>query len=134
MLIKEIEYKATLAVRHRVLWPDKPVEFCLVDGDEFATHYGLYRDDVLIGVASLYESSNSVRLRKFAVDKEYQGIGFGSAILRHAIDSAKEKGASIFWCDARESAKDFYERFGLAVDGERFYKSNIPYFKMTLNL
>jgi len=36
-----------------------------------------------------------------------------------------------FWCDARESAIGFYRRFGLQADGERFYKSEVPYFKMS---
>lgn len=39
-----------------------------------------------------------------------------------------------FWCDARESACRFYQRFGLQTEGERFYKSDVAYFKMGVNL
>jgi len=81
MLIKEIEADATLDIRHRVLWPDKPREFSLVDGDQSATHYGLFHNDELIGVASVFEIAGSVRLRKFAIDTAYQRRGYGAALL-----------------------------------------------------
>ncbi|MDW2035930.1 GNAT family N-acetyltransferase, partial [Vibrio sp. 665] len=42
--------------------------------------------------------------------------------------------AAVFWCDARESALRIYQKFGLQKEGERFYKSDIPYFKMSLDL
>ena len=89
---------------------------------------------MLVGVASVYEHSRSVRLRKFAVDENYQGKGIGSALLVHAINQAKVNKASMFWCDAREDAIEFYKRFGLKVNGSKFYKSGIPYFKMGVNL
>ena len=132
MQIREIHYTATLDIRRRVLWPDKAKEFCIVDGDATATHYGLFLQDTLIGVASLYENSGAIRLRKFAVDTRFQGNGYGTTLLSHAIDSARARDALCFWCDARETAIQFYQQFGLQVDGNRFYKSDIPYFTMSL--
>ena len=132
--IEPVGYEATLELRQRVLWPNKPIEFCLVEGDENATHFGAYLKDELVGVASVYEHLGSARLRKFAVDEKYQNMGVGSDILAHIVKSCKSSELSTLWCDARESATHFYERFGMCIEGEKFYKAEIPYFKMTLTL
>ena len=44
----------------------------------------------------------------------------------------KQAQLSYFWCDARESAIGFYQRFGMQVQGERFYKSEVAYVKMAV--
>lgn len=132
--IEKIKLEETMSIRHRVLWPDKLVEHCMVDGDESAAHFGIFYNDVLAGVASTYELDGAVRLRKFAVEKHHQGKGFGKALLEHAMSQAKINGASTLWCDARENAVQFYERFGLSVEGKRFYKSELPYFRMSVEL
>ena len=143
MQIKKLQWQQTLAIRHEVLWPDKPQAFCHVDGDEPAWHYGVYIDKTLVCVASIYpgltnntndNNDKSARLRKFATLTHYQNQGIGSFILSHIIDSLKAKGIENFWCDARESAFDFYRRFGLETEGQRFYKEDIPYIKMRMKI
>ncbi len=130
MEIKTISWQDAIPVRHRVLWPNKSSDFCHVTGDKEALHFGVYMDKKLVSVASLYIDSTEARLRKFATVESYQGKGIGSALLKHMLLAAKEKGLRYFWCDARESAKAFYQRFGLEVEGDRFYKSGVPYYKM----
>jgi len=44
------------------------------------------------------------------------------------------RGASVIWLDARENAIGFYVKRGFNIDGGRFYKSGIPYFKMSMIL
>ncbi len=134
MKVKRIDWQDTLDVRHKVLWPNKSKEFCIVDGDKSAKHYGIYKEDKIIGVASIYRNANSVRLRKFAVDEKYQGYGYGSKLLKRIIELEQEDGSEIFWCDARESAVGFYKQFGMYVEGDIFHKSGVPYFKMSRNL
>jgi len=132
--IKEINWKDTVPVRHEVLWPNKPPEFCHIPKDDEGWHFGVYIDDELSSVASVYPDGKSARLRKFATLQEYQGQGIGSALLNHILSFVKEKETKYFWCDARESAIGFYERFGMRREGECFYKSNIPYYKMGIAL
>lgn len=86
---------------------------------------------MLVGVASVYGDAETVRLRKFAVETEHQGMG--TALISFVICSVQSCGASVFWCDARESTREFYERFGLSIEGERFYKSNVPYYRMSMH-
>ena len=134
MQIETISANATIGIRHRVLWSNKSRECCLVDGDEDGAHFGIYTKDELVGVASVFDISGSARLRALAVEKQHQGNGFGSALIAYALRSAQDKGATVFWCDARESAIGFYKKFGFSVEGDRFYKSEISYYKMTINL
>ena len=131
--IKEVSWEETIPIRHRVLWPNKPPRFCHIKNDNNGWHFGFYIEQQLISVASVYPSMESAQLRKFATLEEAQGRGVGTALLEHIISTVKEKGVRHFWCDARETAIGFYERFGMHREGERFYKSNIPYFKMSVD-
>ena len=76
----------------------------------------------------------SIPLRKFTTLISYQNQGIGSFLINHIIDSLKAHNISYYWCDARESAIEFYRRFGFACEGPRFYKSDIPYFKMHIHI
>lgn len=132
--IEQISWQQTIGLRHAVLWPAKPPEFCHVEDDETGTHFGVFYDARLICVASLFRTQDSIRLRKFATDQDYQGKGVGSELLTHMLSYAKLEGATLFWCDARESAIPFYNRFGFEPEGERFYKGVVPYFKLSVSL
>ncbi|MBO1519798.1 GNAT family N-acetyltransferase [Oceanisphaera pacifica] len=74
----------------------------------------------------------SARLRKYATLEEFQGQGIGSAVL-NAIFKYLQRQPQVhyFWCDAREETIGFYQRFGMQVEGERFYKSEQAYVKMS---
>jgi predicted GNAT family N-acyltransferase len=130
MEIRTITWEQTIPLRHCVLWPNKPVEYCHVDGDTDGLHFGAFINGVLICVASVYLNKNKARLRKFATDTGYQNQGIGSKMLKHIIMFLKNSSTEFFWCDARESALGFYERFDMLKCSKRFYKSDIPYFKM----
>lgn len=144
MQIIKLHWQDTLAIRQEVLWPDKPQEFCHVEGDQDAWHYGVIAEGnnnkKLVCVASIYfevvesnnknQSKNNARLRKFATLDTYQKQSIGSFLINHIINSLKEHNVSYLWCDARETALEFYKRFGFATDSSRFFKSDIPYFKM----
>ncbi len=134
MDIKRIDWQDTLVIRHQVLWPDKSIEFCKVLGDESAQHFGVYIENKLVSVASLFTEKKYIQLRKFATLEAYQGKGIGSGLLTHLIEYAKTQNANYFWCDARKASKSFYVRFGMSVEGEAFSKYDEPYYKMLINL
>ena len=134
MVIQRIDWQDTITLRHKVLWPEENPEFCYVDGDVNAWHFGAFINGKLVSVASAYPCGSHIRLRKFATDTEHQGNGIGSAVLKKALAEAQTANFSVFWCDARESAIRFYEKQGLKTEGDRFFKSSLPYFKMTIEL
>lgn len=125
-----VQWQQTLAIRHQVLWPGKSESFCRVEGDESAWHLGALIDDQLVSVASVFFEGSTARLRKFATLAAYQKQGIGSAVLQRIVDELPSRSVRYFWCDARESALGFYQRFGMKPEGQRFYKGDIPYFRM----
>ncbi|MBU2926445.1 GNAT family N-acetyltransferase [Colwellia sp. C2M11] len=134
MEIRNISWEQTIPLRQSVLWPNKPPEYCHVDGDHDAMHFGAFANDELVCVASVYIKSNKARLRKFATKTDCQGQGIGSQMLKFILHSLNNTVVNFFWCDARESALTFYQRFGMQPYGERFYKADVSYFKMKIAL
>ena len=132
IVIVRIEPQQTLSIRQTVLWPEQPVTFSQVEGDESAHHYGAMLDGELVSVASIFpDGATSARLRKFATLSGMQGQGIGSKVLEHIFQQMRGDGFSILWCDGREQARAFYERLGFKASGEQFFKKDIAYFKMT---
>lgn len=134
MEIRRITAEDTLPLRHKVLWPGKPVDFCRLPGDDEGLHYGLFLEEKLVSVASVFIEEKSARLRKFATESSFQCRGLGSAMVEHIIIELKMLGIRRFWCDARVSAAGFYRRFSMEQEGEIFQKKGLDYVVMALNL
>jgi len=134
MNIRSINWDDALPIRHEILWPSKPLSFCKVEGDEAAMHYGVFVEEKLVCVASIYKEGRVARLRKFATLVECQGRGIGSRLITHIIHELEKSDAETFWCDARLSAAGFYEKFGMERQGSEFFKSEVSYIKMELSL
>lgn len=132
-LIRGIDADTALEIRHRVLWPHLAPDASRVEGDEFAHHLGAYCGETLVGVASIF-NDNGARLRKFAVLDEFQGQGVGRQLLESAIQFAQHMAVRRFWCDARVSATQYYQRFGFETEGDVFYKKELAYTVMALAL
>lgn len=127
--IREISAAEALRVRHRVLWPGKPADFCRVEGDDQATHLGGFVNGKLCTVLSLFDEGETVQLRKFATLPAMQGKGLGSALMRAALDDVATQGKRIT-LHARESAVGFYQSFGFQQQGAPFEKYGKPYIWM----
>ena len=130
----KLNWQQTIPVRHQVLWPNEAPEFCQVESDAEALHFGVILNEKIICVASLYLEKNTARLRKFATLEHYQGRGIGSLMLNHLIDALKMLDINYLWFDARASALPFYQRFGCTQSGDIFYKNTIAYYKMHIHL
>lgn len=134
MIIRTITAEQTLRLRQTVLWPDHPLSASRVDGDDSALHFGGFAADHLICTASLFPDGDQIRLRKFATHPDHQGKGHGTAMVQHLLAEARAQGAQQFWFDARESALPFYARLGFAASGDRFFKRDVPYLRMSMRL
>lgn len=134
MLIDKITAEQTLSLRHKVLWPDKPEEFCRLDDDTDGIHYGGFINGKLISTASIFIDKNRARLRKFATLPEYQHKGYGTIILNKIIKDLIDNNLNYFWCDARVEAEGFYNRFNMKKTGDVFLKSSVEYIVMERDL
>lgn len=136
MQVVELTAQQTIPIRHEVLWPNELPEYCVLEGDDEALHYGVMIENKLVSVASIYIENDalSARLRKFATLTEFQGKGVGTHLLNHIVQLLKKQGTKYFWFDARASAINFYQRLGFQVSGSVFYKNEVAYYKMHINL
>ncbi|MEY2703083.1 MAG: Acetyltransferase, family, YitI [Bacteroidota bacterium] len=127
--VKKIPFNKTFAVRHPVLRAGKPVETCYFEGDELptSTHFGLFLEEKLLGVLSVFknecpiiESKNAYQYRGMAILAPYQNKKYGVLLLDAANTWVAEEQGDLIWFNAREKAIGFYERNGFEKRGSAF--------------
>lgn len=127
---KPITAEQTYGIRHLVLWPNEPIEYCMLAEDDEAFHFGGYVDQKLVSVASLFpDGPDKVRLRKFAIVPEMQKQGLGSKMLQEMQAFLSKSDFSTMWCDARMDAASFYVKNGFTTYGDVFHKNGVAYVK-----
>lgn len=133
ILIKQIEASETWPLRHKVMWPNKPLDFVVLPNDEEGLHFGLYEKERLVSVISLFIDGQEGQFRKFATDDYFQGKGYGTKLLNHLIAEAKKLNIRSLRCNARITAIEFYQRFGMRVASESIRKNGKDYIMMELD-
>ncbi|WP_241461447.1 GNAT family N-acetyltransferase [Aquimarina macrocephali] len=128
--IKQITSSETLPIRHKVMWPNKPIEYVELPNDENARHFGLFVNGEITSIISLFIENNEVQFRKFATLIEFQGLGYGTILLKSIIDLIEKEGIKKLWCNARVEKSKFYERFDLKPTDKKFEKGGIEYIIM----
>jgi GNAT superfamily N-acetyltransferase len=127
--INKIKYIDTFPVRSAVLRQGKPIETCFFLGDDAVgtTHFGLFIEANLIGVASVFKTSNKnfdnknqFQLRGMAILEEYQSTGFGKLLIEEIFNFIESTQVELLWFNARESAVPFYEKLGCTKKGASF--------------
>ncbi|RFB14741.1 GNAT family N-acetyltransferase [Bacillus sp. HNG] len=125
--ITTIDKEKAWEVRHKVMWPDKDFDYIKLEDDDIGIHYGLFEEDKLISVISLFINHDEAQFRKFATLQHEQSKGYGSLLLDFVINEAKNQGLNRIWCNARENKMDFYKKFGLKETNHRFTKGGKYY-------
>ncbi len=132
--IQNITSIEAITVRHPVLRSGKPIESCHFDGDDLPStiHFGLFLDEKLIGVVSIFQNNNGnfnnenqFQIRGMAVLPEFQKKGFGELLIIHTEVYVSRKKGSIIWFNARENAVNFYKKIGYKIIGSPFSIADI---------
>ena len=128
MKIKSISAADTWPLRHQIMWPDLPIDFIKLPEDSKGNHFGLFLDKELVSVVSLFQiEANIAQFRKFATKTNHQRKGYGSKLLLHLIELAKEHGFHTLRCNARVDKTDFYKKFGMFETQETYVKQNVKF-------
>ncbi len=123
MQIKNIDASETWEIRHKVMWPDQPLEFVQLEEDNSGLHFGAFEDDKLVSIVSCFVIANEMQFRKLATLEEYQGKGIASSLVKYILQLAKDKDLRKVWCNARTNKTSFYEKFGMIATDKTFVKS-----------
>jgi predicted GNAT family N-acyltransferase len=132
--IKKIEACNTWRLRQEVMWPDKEIDYVKLADDPRGTHYGLFEDEQLVSVISLFFDGEDIQFRKFATCSHKQRQGLGTRLLRFILQEAEATTAKRIWCNARVDASEFYRRFGFLTHGKSFQRDGVTYIKMLKEL
>lgn len=128
-IIKKITAFETYTVRQEVLRKGKPIETCYFNGDNDSTttHFGLFEDENIIGVVSVYKTNSLLftdeiqyQIRGMAVLENFQNKGYGEQILKAAEKFCWEEKANLIWFNAREKAVSFYSKLKYKIVGNSF--------------
>lgn len=130
MTIKEVSIEQILPIRQQVMWPDKSIDFVRVPEDSHGIHFGLYVEEDLVSVVSVFIHGHEAQFRKFATLEKYQGKGFGTNLLQFVFDFLEEKKVNRIWCNARISKAGFYQKFGMTTTATTFEKEGMEYVVM----
>ena len=125
--IKPITTSDTLAIRHKVMWPEKPFDFVKLPNDKMARHFGLFVNEELVSIISLFAEDNEAQFRKFATLHKFQGLGYGTILLKNIVDLVEQDGFKKIWCNARVEKSKFYERFGFKLTDKTYMKGGIEF-------
>lgn len=97
--------------------------------DSSATHFIAFGTTAVpIGVCRLTEAGQISRL---AVLPNYRHQGYGSMLLRKAVQVAREMGLKEVFLHAQTDVQLFYQNYGFETDGLIFMEAGKPHIKMT---
>jgi GNAT superfamily N-acetyltransferase len=129
MEIRPITAKEALTVRLPVLRAGLPPASAILDRDDDpgTRHFGAFDGLRLVGVATFFAEAcplrpgpHAWRLRGMATLPDMQGRGAGSSLVAEGVEVAKASDATLMWCNARVSARGFYEKLGFTAIGDEF--------------
>jgi len=132
--IEQIRYELTWRIRHAAMYPELDFNVVKLENDSDGMHFGLYADDYLKSVISIFNEGSVYQFRKFATLPPVQGQGYGTLLLEHIIDYVRQQGTTLLWCNARLSVATYYERFGFVRTNKSYKKQDIDFVVMELQL
>ena len=128
--IKQIPYTETWDIRHRVMWLDQPFDYVKLPEDEKGIHFGLFKNEKLIAVVSLFINHNEAQFRKLATEIHEQGQGYGTQLLSYLIDYVSQQKIKRVWCNARANKTLYYNKFGMVATNKKYIKGGIEFVVM----
>lgn len=133
------ELKQIFNLRHAVLREGKPLESAHFPADDIpeTRHFAVIsQTDNVVGcitaVQSEWNQSPAWQLRGMATHPEYRNKGIGRKLMRFVEQElAKDSYSDVLWCNARESAFEFYIKNGWRFESQIFEVPGIgPHKKM----
>lgn len=135
LYIEQVIATRTWKLRQEVLYPEGSLKDVMIDADFEGTHFAASVEGKIVGVISVFKlNKGHYQFRKFAVLPQFQGYGIGTALFIAVFDFCRLWKGTLLFCDARVEAVPFYEKLGMHVKGAFFFKNDLEYVCMEMDL
>ncbi|HCN83212.1 MAG TPA: GNAT family N-acetyltransferase [Sphingobacteriaceae bacterium] len=101
------------------------------ENEDVSTHFLATVDGVPAGASRWRKTDNGYKLERFAVLKEFRGMGVGQELVKVVLADLP-KDADYIYLNAQIDAMGLYSKFGFKKAGEQFEEAGIRHFKMEL--
>lgn len=104
--------------------------------DETSEHFIAHEGDVPCGTGRYRETTEGIKLERFAVLPEFRKRGIASLIIESMLEHIKvnRTGEVKLSLNAQLSAMPLYEKFNFKPEGDRFLECDIEHQKMSRTL
>lgn len=128
------EFEKVFAIRKRVFVDEQgcPPELEW-EHEEESVHFLALMDGIPAGASRWRKTDNGYKLERFAVLKEFRGMGVGQALVSTVLKDLPQD-ATYAYLHAQLAAMALYAKFGFIKEGEQFEEAGIQHFKMALFL
>lgn len=128
----KVYYKQALEIREKVFIHEQHVARDLeVENEEDARYYLVTENGKPVGTGRWRETSEGVKLERFAILPEYRNRQLGTFILKKVLDDLKNCEKKIY-LHSQIRAVPYYQRQGFVKVGEMFVEAGIRHYTMIL--
>lgn len=131
------DYSASKEVRKAVFIEEQKYPECeeFDEHDDTCPHLVIFDGDKPVATGRIFMiESNTAKLGRIAVLKQYRGCHLGAEIVKGLIEMAKEMKASSMYISAQTYAVPFYEKLGFEAYGNEYLDIHIPHYDMKADL
>jgi len=97
--------------------------------EDESTHFLASHNGQPCGACRWRKTDLGYKLERFAVLKDFRGMGVGRALIAEALSDLPED-AHYIYLNAQLDAMSLYAKFGFVAEGEQFEEAGIQHFKM----
>ena len=97
------------------------------DLDASTRHLLVEDGDELVGCLRLLDEGDQARIGRVAVAQSHRGRGVAAALMDRAMELVGERAVRL---DAQTGLREWYARYGFAVDGPEFIEDGVAHLPM----
>ena len=126
------DYRDCLYIRNKVFIEEQNINKKLeYDDKKVSAIYIVAKINLIaIGTARYRSTEIGMKLERFAVLKEYRGLGVGKSLVSFLVKTLKSE--KNLYLNSQKEVVGFYKKLGFKIIGDVFYEAKIPHYKMVL--
>ena len=127
------DYRDCLYIRNKVFIEEQNINKKLeYDDKKVSAIYIVAKINLIaIGTARYRSTEIGMKLERFAVLKEYRGLGVGKSLVSFLVKILKSE--KNLYLNSQKKVAGFYKKLGFKIRGDVFYEAKIPHYKMVLS-